>query len=297
MRNLWLLSASILAISMSCVGKQKFVALEVRHAQLQTEHTSLSENLSQSHDQINQLESKVTAQRDDMIKQNALTNELLNEKIQLQNTIRELDKRINSVTSEAELAQQQLNEQLRTEIEALQVIEQKLQAIRELQQVQEAKLEGLSTELYDLIIKTGDDQAEMELDQEQLKIILYQAFIYGTGLQVQTKAKGFLNDLCFELSKHPELQISVESHTDNTKVKPTNKYADALELTSLRAAVMTRWLAQEGGLNGNQLAAVGKAGYFPRVSNETPAGRAFNNRIELVIEPNWKSLLSAIRAE
>ncbi len=279
----------------SCVGKGKFSKLEVRKNELENESMRAKQELRDAEMKITSLDEKVNDQRDEMIKQNALTNQLIAEKIELQRTIEELDKRIGSVTSEAASVQQQLNNQLKQEIEALQSIQQELESIKNVYAQNQSKLQTLSASLYDKAISLGDNQTEVELGNNSLKIVIYNEFLFKSNLQLNPAASSFLKELSAYLSNYPEFNVAVQGHSDNRQIVATRQYTDGIDLTALQAASVVRFLNKEAGLNGNQLTAVGKGGFFPRVSNETPAGRSLNNRVELVIAPDRNQLLKLLK--
>jgi outer membrane protein OmpA-like peptidoglycan-associated protein len=76
---------------------------------------------------------------------------------------------------------------------------------------------------------------------------------------------------------HPSLQVQVEGHTDSVGSEDYNQ-----QLSERRADSVRTYLVRQGIAPG----AVGTAGYGesqPVVSNNTPAGRQQNRRVELVI--------------
>jgi chemotaxis protein MotB len=57
-----------------------------------------------------------------------------------------------------------------------------------------------------------------------------------------------------------------------------------MEISTKRALLVGTYLVDEEGINGNQITISGQGGYSPRVSNQTPAGRALNNRVEVLVK-------------
>lgn len=288
------LSCFVFMFLVGCVGKGKFTALEERKNKLEDESAEVGKQLQEAEMRISSLDGKVDEQRDEMIKQNALTNQLIAEKIELQRTIDELDKRIGSVTSEAASAQKKLNDQLKNEIESLQSIDQELESLKNVYAENQSKLQTLSAAFYDKATSVGDNRAEVELGKNKLKIIIYHDFLFSSNFQITPSASSFLKEISAYLANYPEFDIEVQGHSDNSQVSATRQFNDGVDLTALRAAAVVRFLNKEAGLNGNQLSAVGRSGFFPRVSNETPAGRALNNRVEIVISPNIIELLKLL---
>lgn len=76
--------------------------------------------------------------------------------------------------------------------------------------------------------------------------------------------------------------ILIEGHTDNVPIS-TPQFPSNWELSSGRAGAVARFF--EGlGLDRTRLRAEGLADLFPVESNATPAGRARNRRVEIVVQ-------------
>ncbi|MGX2038906.1 OmpA family protein [Methylocaldum sp. MU1018] len=75
--------------------------------------------------------------------------------------------------------------------------------------------------------------------------------------------------------------IAVEGHTDDRPIA-TAKFQSNWELSTARASAVTRYLIAHGVPPG-RLRAVGLADTQPREANDTPAGRARNRRVSIVM--------------
>ncbi|PRY64561.1 chemotaxis protein MotB [Vreelandella songnenensis] len=76
-------------------------------------------------------------------------------------------------------------------------------------------------------------------------------------------------------------QISVEGHTDNIPIA-TPRFPSNWELSAGRAIAVMRHLERQG-VAISRMRAVGYADTQPMESNATPAGRAANRRVELLL--------------
>ncbi|ARP90695.1 hypothetical protein CAL14_10625 [Bordetella genomosp. 9] len=79
-------------------------------------------------------------------------------------------------------------------------------------------------------------------------------------------------------SKYP---VSVEGHSDNVPIL-TRQFASNWDLSASRATSVLRELVNDG-VDPQRLRAVGYADTKPLESNDTPAGRAANRRVELIM--------------
>ncbi len=75
--------------------------------------------------------------------------------------------------------------------------------------------------------------------------------------------------------------ITVEGHTDSLPIH-TPQFGSNWELSAMRAAMVARRLSEQG-IGNDRLSAVGRGDTRPLASNDTPAGRASNRRVHLIV--------------
>jgi chemotaxis protein MotB len=76
--------------------------------------------------------------------------------------------------------------------------------------------------------------------------------------------------------------IAVEGHTDNIPID-TARFPSNWELSSARAAIVTRYLIEQG-ISPERIRAIGYADTRPRADNLTSQGRARNRRVSFVLQ-------------
>jgi chemotaxis protein MotB len=80
-----------------------------------------------------------------------------------------------------------------------------------------------------------------------------------------------------------DVAVRIEGHTDDTPIR-TARYASNWELSTARAsAVVARFIQQR--MDPRRLSAAGYSQFHPRATNDTPAGRASNRRVDVVVIP------------
>lgn len=85
--------------------------------------------------------------------------------------------------------------------------------------------------------------------------------------------------------KEPELKnrkFRVEGHTDNTPVAEDSKFVSNWELSAARSMNVLHYLA-DYGVNENRFSIAGYADTQPKFENNTPEGRAYNRRVDIII--------------
>jgi OmpA-OmpF porin, OOP family len=80
------------------------------------------------------------------------------------------------------------------------------------------------------------------------------------------------------LTRFPDATIVVEGHTDANGSDSAN-----LILSQDRADAVKQYLVSQLGANAEKVSSIGYGEARPVATNETPAGRARNRRIDLVI--------------
>ncbi len=90
-----------------------------------------------------------------------------------------------------------------------------------------------------------------------------------------------LQELAEALRVQP-YRVAVEGHTDDVPIA-TTRFPSNWELSSARAAIVTRYLIEQG-ISPERIRAIGYADTRPRAANLTPQGRARNRRVSFVLQ-------------
>ena len=78
------------------------------------------------------------------------------------------------------------------------------------------------------------------------------------------------------------IRIRIEGHTDNIPIH-TARFDSNWELSTARSTAMIELFIAQFGIAPNRLSASGYGEYYPIASNDTPAGRAENRRVDVVL--------------
>ncbi len=115
----------------------------------------------------------------------------------------------------------------------------------------------------------------------QLRVILPEGILFPVdSAAVQP---GIMNDLytvADSLNRYPGTRVEVIGHTDNTGAAAYNQ-----DLSQRRATAVAAVL-RNAGVSGGRIVPYGRGEDMPIASNLTPAGKAQNRRVEIVIIPN-----------
>jgi flagellar motor protein MotB len=124
--------------------------------------------------------------------------------------------------------------------------------------------------------------ASVEVQAQRIDIHLPSALLFESG---RADLKGSAGELLRSIG--PDLkaftgEIVVEGHTDNQALGPRSKFKSNWELSVARSFSVIQCLT-EAGVDPQHISARGYGAYRPRAANDTPAHRAENRRIEIVL--------------
>lgn len=156
-----------------------------------------------------------------------------------------------------------------------QVREQRTTQNQQLRQVGDlaermVKSEGLE---QNIIVWRGEKEITIEFNAQAL-------FDSGRA-QIKPEAESALDALAQFLLTIPN-EVRVEGHTDSDPIS-TLLYPSNWELSGARAASVVRYLIDFGNVPPNRMSVAGYADWKPVAPNDTPANKARNRRVDIVI--------------
>ena len=165
----------------------------------------------------------------------------------------------------------------------------------------EAEIQRLTKTQEDLSnsLRAEIERGDIKIKQvrDRLTINMVEKVLFNSG-QALVKPEGLtvLKSVSDILKNVNDKQIRIEGHTDNVPigVKIRDKFPTNWELSTARATNVVRYFIEKGGVDRENLEAVGYADTRPVADNETDEGRTANRRIEIALFPKD---LSAIVSE
>lgn len=116
-----------------------------------------------------------------------------------------------------------------------------------------------------------------------LVISLREAGFFASGsAEIQPDALTLLRAIAAAL---PQQAMRVEGHTDNIPIH-TAQFATNWELSTARAATITRLLITQQAVEPQMISAAGYAEFRPVANNDTEQGRLQNRRVDIVLLAN-----------
>lgn len=149
------------------------------------------------------------------------------------------------------------------------------------------KYQPRSNPIYKKLLKALNQQKQVQLEQDSkgVKITLAATVLFSSGKsQLSAGGKVILRTLSNALSKHNDIKIIIEGHSDNISIKGglAKKYKSNWELSATRSLTVLHYIAAHN-VAESQLEARAHGSNQPIASNDTPQGRAKNRRIEIMV--------------
>ncbi|MCY7410320.1 MAG: OmpA family protein [Chitinophagales bacterium] len=295
----------------ACVPTKKFQAEQDLNNKLKQENGDLRSQLNSTNDQI----ANLTSQIDDL---NNQINKLAQDTSQLGNQLQKAAKEnsdINSLYEDAVAQNKLLLSKSSTErlalldsikkkqtdlrkkedqLDSLQTNlaqrEQKLAELQSLLNRKDSATNALRQKIQNALL--GFEKSDLTVEQKNGKVYvsLSEKLLFKSGsTEVDPKGKTALQKLAEVLKKNPDINITVEGHTDNVPLAGTGTMKDNWDLSVLRATSIIRILT-DYGVDSKQIIASGRGEYFPVQLNSTTEGKAKNRRTEIILTPKLDEL-------
>jgi outer membrane protein OmpA-like peptidoglycan-associated protein len=181
-----------------------------------------------------------------------------------------------------------LSDAQRAELEAKQQLsEREMQALRERNLLAEQRADSLRREAEEANRRLNEALGQLRslvaeitnLQQTQRGLVIsLSGILFDVGRSaLKPGSQASLERIAAVLTQYPQHQILVEGHTDATGSDELNLQLSRDRANSVRSALV------EGGVDASKISAEGYGESRPVASNDTPAGRQQNRRVEIVI--------------
>jgi len=122
-----------------------------------------------------------------------------------------------------------------------------------------------------------DGNASVIFEDGELTMVDTIQFAHGSA-QLEPKSKHTLDQVAQVILAHPEVNVTVEGHTDDTGTRETN-----LALSKYRAETVRSYLIGRG-VSPKRVSAVGIGPDRPLVQGTSDEARAKNRRVEFLFK-------------
>ncbi len=153
----------------------------------------------------------------------------------------------------------------------------------------ETRLNGLRSKVNQALLGFTDADLSVTERNGKIYVSLSQNLLFASNSDnIDWKGKKAIRSLADVLKQNPDINITVEGHTD-----PDGSPAKNWDLSVRRATAVVKILT-ETNVNADRITASGRSFYYPIASNATAAGKAKNRRTEIILSPNLDQLYKII---
>lgn len=281
-KYLVILAALSLAMhSCQILSTKKYKALLAKQDSLLNRTTTLEAQVEQLKADTARLHRQIADLQSNLAATNDRYNDLNGKYTDLNNKYTELDNKYNTTTN-------QLSSDLKKR-------EARLKEVEEILRKRDEATNALKEKLQKALLGFQQSGLSVDIRNGKVYVSLTDKLLFPSGsIVIDDKGKAALKQLATVLNKEPDINISVEGHTDNKKVVNLGQIKDNWDLSVLRATSVTRYLSEVENIDPVRLTATGKGQYQPIDKGATAEALAKNRRIEIVLTPKLDELYNLI---
>ncbi len=271
------LFAGIMLFLNACV-----VLSNKKYNHLVAQRDSLSVGWDQAQVQIENLQLQAERLKNDTMR--------LNKRIfELQQKNKTLDSNYSALLKNSSSEISKLSEDLKKR-------EARLTEVEEILRKRDEATRALKDKLQKALLGFQQSGLSVDIRNGKVYVSLTDKLLFDTGsIIIDDKGQQALKELAKVLKTQPEINISVEGHTDNQRVNNLGQIKDNWDLSVLRATSVVRYLTDVEKIENTRITATGKGEYQPLVEGITPEVRSRNRRIEIVLSPKLDELYQWIK--
>lgn len=177
----------------------------------------------------------------------------------------------------------------------LQKREARLKEVEEILRKRDEATNALRDKLQKALLGFQQSGLSVDIRNGKVYVSLTDKLLFPSGsIIIDEKGKQALKSLADVLNKEPDINIAVEGHTDDKKVKNLGQIKDNWDLSVLRSTSVTRYLTEVEMVDPHRLTATGKGEFQPIDPGQTPESLSKNRRIEIVLTPKLDELYNLI---
>ncbi len=230
---------------------------------------------------------------EDLIKGNVSeTKKLLANLQTAQENLRQKEDVLNQLQQSLDLKKISLDE-LNTELEKKNARMAEMQKILD---AQKKTVSELKSKVSEALLGYENNGLTVTNRNGKVYVSLEEKLLFKTASwDIDANGRNALRKLAGVLEKNPDIQITIEGHTDNVPYKPGNsQLKDNWDLSVKRATTVVRALLEGTKIKPSRLTASGRSEYQPVDQGDTPEARQKNRRTEIILTPDLTELYKLI---
>jgi len=321
----------IISVSISCVSGKKHSSLQETSKQFMSERDAFKSDNIGLEMQNRELEAKMAALEKEIavVKADIATaqssrdkaledysristkyNELQNAQEDLvRGNVRETQKLLTELQAAQENLQKkedllrQLEQNLDTKKSSLDELtfelEKRNARLAELEKILDAQkkiVQDLKNKVSEALLGFENNGLTVTMKNGKVYVSLDEKLLFKSGSwDIDANGRNALKKLAGVLERNPDIQITIEGHTDNVPYNPgSGQLKDNWDLSVKRATTVVRTLLEGSKINPTRLTASGRSEFLPVDDRNASDARQKNRRTEIILTPDLTELYNLI---
>jgi chemotaxis protein MotB len=286
------------------------IGLDMKNKELEAKMATLDKETAELKKQYSRVESERDKALGDLNNMTTRYNELQNAQEDLiKGNVRETQKLLEELRTAQENLQKkedllkQLSESLDNKKATLDELTYELDKrnakMAEMEKILDAQkkiVQELKAKVSEALLGFENNGLTVSMKNGKVYISLDEKLLFKSGsYEIDANGRNALKKLAGVLEKNPDIQITIEGHTDNVPYNPgSGQLKDNWDLSVKRATTVVRVLLEGSKIDPKRLTASGRSEYLPVDQNNTPDSRQKNRRTEIILTPDLTELYKLI---
>lgn len=276
--------------------KAKLASLEKELGTVEQDITSAQNGRDKAVDDYNRISSKYTElqnAQEDLIKGNVKeTQKLLAELQAAQANLQKKEDLLRQLEQNLDTKKSSLDE-LTFELEKRNA---RLAELEKILDAQKKIVQDLKSKVSEALLGFENNGLTVTMKNGKVYVSLDEKLLFkSASWDIDANGKNALKKLAGVLEKNPDIQVSIEGHTDNVPYNPGNsQLKDNWDLSVKRATTVIRVLLEGSKIDASRLTAAGRSQYLPVDDHNTNEARQKNRRTEIILTPDLTELYRLI---
>jgi chemotaxis protein MotB len=178
-------------------------------------------------------------------------------------------------------------------------LEKKNAKLAELEKILDAQkkiVQDLKNKVSEALLGFENNGLTVTNKNGKVYVSLEEKLLFKTASwDIDANGRNALRKLAAVLEKNPDIQVTIEGHTDNVPYYPgTGQLRDNWDLSAKRATSVVRVILDGSKIKPARLTAAGRGEYLPVEADDTPESRQKNRRTEIILTPDLTELYKLI---
>jgi chemotaxis protein MotB len=286
------------------------IGLEMQNKELKARIASLEKSMSTVNDDITAAQNERDKAVNDYNRISSKYTELQNAQEDLiKGNVKETQKLLSDLqTAQANLQKKedllrQLEQNLDTKKSSLDELtfelEKRNARLAELEKIldgQKKIVQDLKSKVSEALLGFENNGLTVTMKNGKVYVSLDEKLLFkSASWDIDANGKNALKKLAGVLEKNPDIQVTIEGHTDNVPYNPGNsQLKDNWDLSVKRSTTVIRVLLEGSRIDAKRLTAAGRSQYLPVDERNTDDARQKNRRTEIVLTPDLTELYNLI---